>query len=208
MRVFDDPTLVALVYRRTAAALLLSALVCGAGSGVAGQGRGATGPAATEQPCPALADGQGRSVQGRGDPASVSTAFQRRCAQRDLPAQQMAPVKRGTPQAAAPALRVDPAWLHDHELREDSTATIERMSATVLTSGVVVWVLQSGFIASLLMLGVPLWRHVDLLPIVERAGEGADAVRSEPADAQDETALARVLSAGRAHSSGSEASPT
>ena len=40
--------------------------------------------------------------------------------------------------------------------------TPERLSATVLTGGTTLWLLHSGFWTYLLILGLPLWRHVDL----------------------------------------------
>jgi hypothetical protein len=70
--------------------------------------------------------------------------------------------------------------------------TPERLSATVLTGGTTLWLLQSGFWTYLLILGLPLWRHVDLLPIVDSAG-GPVAGSRDPAGADDERAVARVL---------------
>jgi hypothetical protein len=63
----------------------------------------------------------------------------------------------------------------------------------VITSGVVIWLLQSSFLASLLILGLPLWRHVDLLPIVERAADVEVQAATGAADAREEMALAGVL---------------
>jgi hypothetical protein len=58
------------------------------------------------------------------------------------------------------------------------------------------WFLQSGFWTYLLILGLPLWRHVDLLPIVDSAS--ADDERptdAAAAGAEEERAVARVLQA-------------
>jgi hypothetical protein len=71
-------------------------------------------------------------------------------------------------------------------------ATPERLSATVLTGGTTLWLLQSGFWTYLLILGLPLWRHVDLLPIVDSA-DGPAARSRDAADADEERAVARVL---------------
>ena len=72
---------------------------------------------------------------------------------------------------------------------------LARASATVVTGGVLIWLLHSGLWASLLVLGVPIWRHVDLLAIVAQSGDAsAEAVR----DTSDDKALAQVLDASRA----------
>jgi hypothetical protein len=72
---------------------------------------------------------------------------------------------------------------------------LARASATVVTGGVLIWLLHSGLWASLLVLGVPIWRHVDLLAIVAPSGDGSpDAVR----DTGDDRALAQMLDASRA----------
>ena len=71
-------------------------------------------------------------------------------------------------------------------------ATPERLSATVLTGGTTLWLLQSGFWTYLLILGLPLWRHVDLLPIVD-SPDGPAGGSPGAADADDERAVARVI---------------
>jgi len=66
----------------------------------------------------------------------------------------------------------------------------------VLTSGVAIWFLQSSFWTYLLILGLPLWRHVDLLPIVDKASdEAAHPTDAAGAGADEERAIARVLQA-------------
>ena len=71
-----------------------------------------------------------------------------------------------------------------------------RASATAVTGGVLIWLLQSSVLASLLLLGVPIWRHVDLLPVVDQADpERLEAAAGEPADGQEDGALAQVLDA-------------
>jgi hypothetical protein len=69
-----------------------------------------------------------------------------------------------------------------------------RLSATVLTSGTAIWLLQSGFWASLLILGLPIWRHVDLLPIVDAATDDEGATDAAVLDG-DEERVAHVLQA-------------
>ena len=199
MRALADAFRASLAPRQLATAFLLAALVPGAGNAVAEQQRNATHAAVAQSACPSLADGQGRRVQGRGDPDSVGTSFEKRCSAAPRAAQ-----SRAVP-APAPALRVDSAWQREREAAADPGLTVGRMSATVLTSGVVVWVLQSSFLASLLVLGVPLWRHVDLLPIVERATDGAIPPAPDVADVLEERALARVLGAGGVRASDADA---
>jgi hypothetical protein len=76
--------------------------------------------------------------------------------------------------------------------------TPERLSATVLTGGTTLWLLHSGFWTYLLILGLPLWRHVDLLPIVDSASnedEHPTDAAAAAAGADEERAVARVLQA-------------
>jgi len=83
-------------------------------------------------------------------------------------------------------------WDQDKQQRLDRFAPsqVERVS-TAIVSGGVLWALQSSFWASLLLLGLPLWRHVDLLAIVARAPPDAadDAVPPTPEDER----VARIL---------------
>jgi hypothetical protein len=84
-----------------------------------------------------------------------------------------------------------------------------RASATVVTGGVLVWFLQSSLWAGLLMLGVPIWRHVDLLPVLDHAGDVEEADRATASEVREDSALALVLDAGgsRAPVSGESGSP-
>jgi hypothetical protein len=55
------------------------------------------------------------------------------------------------------------------------------------------FLLQSSLWTYLLILGLPLWQHVDLLPIVDAAA-GDDAARDDAAsDADDERAVTHAL---------------
>jgi hypothetical protein len=57
----------------------------------------------------------------------------------------------------------------------------------------------------LLILGLPLWQHVDLLPIVDTAASDESATGSSAPDADDEQAVTNVLdpqSRGRGGSRG------
>jgi hypothetical protein len=97
----------------------------------------------------------------------------------------------GPAQASAPGTR-------DHtEAPAMLETTAGRVSAAVLTGGAVIWLAQSTLWTSLLILGLPLWRHVDLLPIVDRAADEAPATPAPKRDASEEQAVAAVLDAQR-----------
>src|SRR5262249_39297507 len=70
-----------------------------------------------------------------------------------------------------------------------------RLSATLVTGGTAVFLLQSGLWTYLLLLGLPLWKHVDLLPIVDAAADEADAVADAAPDAEEDAAVTDVLDA-------------
>jgi hypothetical protein len=81
----------------------------------------------------------------------------------------------------------------------------ERMSAA-LVSGGVLWFLHSSFWASMLLLGFPLWRHVDLLAIVARV-DSASPTDSAVSPIREDAAVAAVLSQAQPpHSNSSSAS--
>lgn len=171
--------------------------------------------------CPSLVDGQGATVRSRGTGGAAESSFARECpgvAPVLVPAPAPVPeipvvVRRparapsvpvpvpvppvpdlSVPGLAAGTVETDVADGHDLSDQPPLVvrATPERLSATVLTSGTTLWLLHSGFWTYLLLLGLPLWRHVDLLPIVDSAG-GSAAGASDAADADEERAVARVL---------------
>ena len=73
---------------------------------------------------------------------------------------------------------------------------VTRLSTAIATGGVL-WFLQSSFWASLLLLGLPIWRHVDLLAIAARAPyDEAGGRQARPNPSEDES-VARVLDDGR-----------
>lgn len=84
---------------------------------------------------------------------------------------------------------------------EDELAVLDtdvgRVSAAVVTGGALFWLLQSSIWTSLLILGLPLWRHVDLLPIVDRASDPAPASVVPKRDASEEQAVAAMLDGQR-----------
>jgi len=70
-----------------------------------------------------------------------------------------------------------------------------RLSATLVTSGTAVFLLQSGLWTYLLILGLPLWQHVDLLPIVDAAAATTEGIETPAAEADEERAVTHVLTA-------------
>ena len=136
--------------------------------------------------CPSLVDGQGERVRSRGTGGAAEASFAETAPQR-LP--RTPPLSHNPPRSHRPArpgsqspslavrglaagsVQADPATARDYaDAPLVVQVTPERLSATVLTGGTTLWLLQSGFWTYLLILGLPLWRHVDLLPIVDSAG--------------------------------------
>lgn len=151
-------------------------------------GQGAGG----ERACLSLADGRGEKVLIRKNGAAVRATFDKHCPDRSQPAVQAAPAegKRAHtgPAVAVGVVRPDPGEAVPGALRVDP----ERLGAGALTGGTALWLLHSGFWTSLLLLGLPVWRHVDLLPIVERGNAGeicAPAVVIAP----EERAVSSIL---------------
>ena len=120
---------------------------------VAAQQRDAARATGIDSSCSSLADGHGGQVQGRGAPESVATSFKKKCAERASRAES-APGKaqpQGSERSlAVVALQVDAAWLRNRNEPQVPEADPQRLSTTVITSGVVIWLLQSRFLASLL----------------------------------------------------------
>ncbi len=170
--------------------------------------------------CPSLVDGQGGRVRSRGTGGAAEASFRRDCPEpaAAVPAPMAAPkpsrvtvrrpappkpppvaVPRPAPSLLVPGLAAGSVQADLPEGHDPSDppplvvrATPERLSATVLTGGTTLWLLQSGFWTYLLILGLPLWRHVDLLPIVDSADGPAGGAPHAP-DVDDERAVARVL---------------
>lgn len=63
----------------------------------------------------------------------------------------------------------------------------------MLTGGAAIWLLHSSVWTSLLILGLPLWRHVDLLPIIDHTQDDEDAPPPAAVDAAEERAVADML---------------
>lgn len=167
--------------------------------------------------CSSVTDTSGTAVSGRA--GAISSGITRECPAAAAPpapeqpaAQQPSerPVAKAAPKPAAvpveapapvraPIARGQVSAPGDPEA--DAVAlrgALLRAGATVITGGVLIWFLHSSLWASLLVLGVPVWRHVDLLPIVEQAGDGL-LQHAQPAEGAEDFAVARVLdsAAGR-----------
>ena len=169
--------------------------------------------------CGTLSDKHGAKVLGRGaggnaraesehcqdDPAPPAQALQpARPAVAVKPAPP--PVAKRTvepphrPRAQPPAanpIRVAAEWSSDQANRvERFTPTTATRLSTAIATGGVLWFLQSSFWASLLLLGLPIWRHVDLLAIAQRAPDlEAAEPQARPVSSEDEP-VARVLDDG------------
>jgi hypothetical protein len=83
------------------------------------------------------------------------------------------------------------AAAHEEPLRF-AAENPERVGAALLTGGAMLWVLHSSFWTSLLVLGLPIWRHVDLLPIVATTPE-SEASGAPLTPTPEEAAVAQVL---------------
>ncbi len=150
-----------------------------------------------DQACNRLVDGRGQKVYGgRGGEAGASIT-------KACPADnaQPKPVEvNKQPKAVAPSLEPAPITAGSAQAPRDrgARATIaprvspERLSATLVGGGTAMFLLHSSLWTYLLILGLPLWQHVDLLPIVDRAADD-DAATGDPApDADAERAVTRV----------------
>jgi hypothetical protein len=147
-----------------------------------------------EQSCRSLRDSRGEKVRARagGVPA---TSGGNDCG---------ADSTRATPQALHPsrdtrALTVGSAQADRSGSRDASPIAAHvsagRLSATLVTGGTAVFLLQSSLWTYLLILGLPLWQHVDLLPIVDAASDDEGATEDPGPDAEEERAITHVLDA-------------
>lgn len=165
--------------------------------------------------CTRLFDGRGEKVlvqrPGREAAASASLGCRAdnaavKAAEGNSQVKAVAPSFK-VPPITAGAAQVDRALSRDRQARTPMAPRVSagRLSATLVTGGTAVFLLQSSLWTYLLILGLPLWQHVDLLPIVDAAAsdEGADGEAAP--DADDERAVTHVLDTqgrGRAGSGG------
>jgi hypothetical protein len=155
--------------------------------------------AVAELPCGAVLDAKGVGVSRQGSTGQVVTSASRRCAQSldraDRPAPGTdSPVKPGQSDSI-PGLSAEAAPRavspRDGPLRF-AAENPERVGAALLTGSAMLWVLHSSFWTSLLMLGLPLWRHVDLLPIVAGSPDDQTDAAVQP-PTPEESAVAQML---------------
>jgi len=156
--------------------------------------------------CGALVDAKGRDVVHPHDAGEKRAALKPSHCGSDDAQPQSAPaqltVSTSRPKDSFPALNAGRAQNQPTRSTDDADQSVwltggsaVRVGAALLMSGSVVWVLRSSFWAYLLIFGLPLWRDVDLLPIVARAdGEGSVA-DDMPPDTAVERAVAGVLDA-------------
>jgi hypothetical protein len=67
----------------------------------------------------------------------------------------------------------------------------ERIAVAAITVGGLIWALRTEFWAALLIFGLPLWRHVDLVPILAQEAD-QEAMPKHPVSAE-EREVAQVL---------------
>lgn len=78
-----------------------------------------------------------------------------------------------------------------------------RIASATFTAGFVWWLTRSGGLLTTLLLGVPAWRHVDLLPVLARSDDDdeSDGHGSDEGDARaeefDDSAVAELFGAHR-----------
>lgn len=137
-------------------------------------------------------------------PAPVSTAPPPTTPEKPVPEPKVATPPRARAPAFTPApvapepIRVGAEWSSHraaHEQRFTRT-TATRLSTAIATGGVL-WFLQSSFWASLLLLGLPIWRHVDLLAIVSHMPDDEARERQAPSNPTEDGPISRVLDDGR-----------
>ena len=163
--------------------------------------------------CTRLFDGRGEKVlvQRPGREASASASATPDCRPdrtATKPVAASAPVKTeplsqaktvvpstNVPPITAGAAQVDRALSRDGQTGTQIAPHVSagRLSATLVTGGTAVFLLQSGLWTYLLILGLPLWQHVDLLPIVDAAASDDGATGQSAPDGDDEQAVTKVL---------------
>jgi hypothetical protein len=168
-----------------------------------------------ERVCTRLFDGRGEKVlvqrPGREAAASASPVCRAdnaapKAAEANSQVKPIAPSLE-LPPITAGAAQVDRALSRDRQARTPMALRVSagRLSATLVTGGTAVFLLQSSLWTYLLILGLPLWQHVDLLPIVDTAASDEGATGEAAPDADDEQAVSNVLDAqgrGRPESGG------
>jgi len=210
------PPVVALLIGCGCASTSLSAALQPHGAAAGAGPIAAAGRQGGQPNCPSLVDGRGATVRSRGTGGTAESSFAKDCpteilqphpiaAEALAPPAPLKPAKipessTGVRGLAAGTVQPDPDLADDFPDGAPLVVRVtpERLSATVLTGGTTLWLLHSGFWTYLLILGLPLWRHVDLLPIVDPTARGSErasklASAAELAGAEEERAVPRVL---------------
>lgn len=172
------------------------------------QGGDAAQGARVDRSCNRLFDGRGEKVLVRRPGGEAGTSVTHDCRADNTqpkPVEANRPAKAVAP-SVAPSMAVPPITAGsaqvDHAVSRDRGAgtpiaprvSAGRLSATLVTGSTAVFLLHSSLWTYLLILGLPLWQHVDLLPIVDKA-TGDEGATGDALDADEERAVTRVLDA-------------
>ena len=159
-----------------------------------------------DQACNRLFDGRGEKIRAGGAGGAAGASIARECRAQGTPstpiaAGQQVKAVAPTPEVhpiTAESVQSDDASPRDRSARTSIARHVSagRLSATLVTSGSAMFLLQSSLWTYLLILGLPLWQHVDLLPIVDKATDDEAATGDAAPDA-DERAVTHVLDAQR-----------
>jgi len=167
------------------------------------------------RPCTRVFDGRGEKVlagqlgSAAGNTANCPAArAPTRPAQADSDAKPAEPesqvkqpverqAKAVAPTPPAPAITAGHAVADPRENDVDTPIaphiSAGRLSATLVTGGTALFLLQSALWTYLLLLGLPLWKHVDLLPIVDAAAQEGDTGADAADDVDEDSAVTDVL---------------
>jgi hypothetical protein len=61
---------------------------------------------------------------------------------------------------------------------------IARVGGVTLTAGMLWWMTRSGGLLTMMLMGIPAWRHMDMLPVLARRGD--DESSGEDSDTEDD----------------------
>jgi len=168
-----------------------------------------------DRACNRLFDGRGEKIRAGGAGGAAGASIARDCRAQGTPSKPIQATKQlktapptfqvmgvaPTPEAhpiTAGSVQAEDASPRDRSARAPIPRRVSagRLSATLVTSGTAMFLLQSSLWTYLLILGLPLWQHVDLLPIVDKATDDEAATGDAP-DPDVERAVTHVLDAQR-----------
>ena len=166
------------------------------------QGGDAAHGVRVDRACNRLFDGRGEKVLVRdagneggssARPDCRTDNSQRKATDTKTQVKAVAPSLAAAPPISAGSAQANGASSRDRGSPIARRVTAGRLSATLVTSGTAVFLLQSTLWTYLLILGLPLWQHVDLLPIVDAAASDESATGPSARDTDDEQAVTNVL---------------